>query len=463
MLLCHNRNAARGAQAPVTIYDNLDYTTGGIAMSNTRAFDIYDNTFDGGSDALYIGYGCPTSTTVGDHHIYGNTFLNASSVYPGGPWPAILFAYYGSGSGMTFLPSTIEENSFEGNDVGVGYQMDSDITYPADVISFNSFENNTDYAIQVWGAYATTVNAECNWYGDATGPGPVGPGAGDNVSTNVDYDPWLTTLDLSGTDSDGDGVAAACGDCDDNDPNNYPGNTEVCDGGDNDCDGLIDGSDPDYVGAPDFDVTAVPAVAGVTWFMGLIGTATYDVTVSSVDCFDSMVSLSVTGLPGGTRRYHFVPSDVVNVPPRSSATVQLVVEVTRQVLPGNYPLTITGDDGATTHGYNVTLQVTRPPRFGGRPLVAKAGGVPEAYVLEQNHPNPFNPETSIDFGLPDDSQVKVTVYNTLGQVVQTLVDEELDAGYYTVSWDAAGLPTGVYFYRIVADNFTETRRMVYMK
>ncbi|MGB6874299.1 MAG: choice-of-anchor U domain-containing protein [Dehalococcoidia bacterium] len=217
MLLCHNRYAARvGGVAPVKIHDNLDYTTGGIAMSNTRAFDIYNNTFDGGSDALYIGYGCPTSTTIGDHHIYNNTFKNADDTVNGrtdGPWPAIFFSYYGSGTGMTFLPSTIENNTFEDNDVAIGYSMESGITYPADVIHFNNFDNNTE-AVRVFGTYATTVDAENNWWGADSGPNDpndevgenteVPPcntvtgaammntnGTGDKVEGNVDYCPWI--------------------------------------------------------------------------------------------------------------------------------------------------------------------------------------------------------------------------------------------------------------------------------
>jgi parallel beta-helix repeat protein len=186
MLLCHDRFAARvGGVAPVNIYNNLDYTTGGIAISNSQAFDIYNNTFDGSSDALYIGYGCPTNTTIGDHHIYNNTFLNASNDYPDGPWPSIYFNYTGSGTGMTFLPSTIENNIFEDNDVAVGYSMESNITYPADVIQFNSFDNNTE-ALKVFGAHATTVNAEKNWWGTA-----VMSEVQALVSDNVDYSPWL--------------------------------------------------------------------------------------------------------------------------------------------------------------------------------------------------------------------------------------------------------------------------------
>ena len=170
----------------------------------------------------------------------------------------------------------------------------------------------------------------------------------------------------------------------------------------------------------------------------------------------------MTGLPPGTRRYYFDPDAVVTVPARGLVTVRLVVQVTRSVSVGDYPLTITGDDGSITHDYNVMLEVRRPPRFGR--LVVKTGiGVPEEFVLTQNYPNPFNPETAIDFGIPDDGHVRISVYNLLGQEVGMLMDAELEAGYYNVPWDASDQPTGVYFYRIVAGGFSAMRKMILMK
>ena len=285
--------------------------------------------------------------------------------------------------------------------------------------------------------------------------------AGDGVLDNYAFAQNLVTFMTCCEDIDGDGVCPP-DDCDDTDPNNFAGNIEVCDGQDNDCDGLVDNSDPGMVNSPDFAVEAYPPASRVQWFMSLLGTAAYDVTVRSIDCYAGAVSLSVAGLPPGTRGYYFVPGAVALVPPRSSVKVKLVIEVTRSTIPGDYSVAISGGDGMTIHTDVVTLEVRRPSRWRG-PFLPKAGAVPEAYVLEQNYPNPFNPETSIEFGLPEEGQVKVTVYNTLGQVVEELIDTELDAGYYTVSWDATGLPTGVYFYRIVAGSFTETKRMVYMK
>ncbi|UCE20166.1 MAG: T9SS type A sorting domain-containing protein [Gemmatimonadota bacterium] len=281
----------------------------------------------------------------------------------------------------------------------------------------------------------------CDDLDQCLGDDATGDSDGDGICDDMDQ---CIGDDATG-DSDGDGYCADVDNC----PNYY--NPDQAD------------SDGDGMGDPcDGCVEADPDVARVKWLMGLVGTATYDVTIKFLGCFNNPVTLSVTGLPFGTRRYYFNPSEVVPVSPGGSTTVQLVVQVTRGTPVGDYILTITGDDGSISHSYDVTMEVRRPPRFRG-PLATKENVVPEEFVLSENYPNPFNPETSIDFGLPEQSQVRVTVYNTLGGVVEVLVDETLDSGYYRVTWDAAGLPSGVYFYRIEAGSFTETKRMVLMK
>lgn len=89
--------------------------------------------------------------------------------------------------------------------------------------------------------------------------------------------------------------------------------------------------------------------------------------------------------------------------------------------------------------------------------------IPDEFALSQNYPNPFNPVTKIRFDVPQSGHVKVLIYNSLGQVVETLVDEELTANSYEVSFDGADLPSGLYFYRLVANNFTETKKMLLLK
>lgn len=89
--------------------------------------------------------------------------------------------------------------------------------------------------------------------------------------------------------------------------------------------------------------------------------------------------------------------------------------------------------------------------------------IPNQVILSQNYPNPFNPSTVICFQLPVSSFVTLKVYNVLGEEVATLVNEMEGAGYRTVEFDASKLPTGVYLYRLVAGEFTETKRLMLMK
>jgi len=92
------------------------------------------------------------------------------------------------------------------------------------------------------------------------------------------------------------------------------------------------------------------------------------------------------------------------------------------------------------------------------------GEVPGSFELGQNYPNPFNPSTKIDFQLPEASVVSLKVYNTLGELVLTEIEgRSMSAGNYTVTINAATLPSGVYLYQISTPSFQQTRKMVLMK
>lgn len=89
--------------------------------------------------------------------------------------------------------------------------------------------------------------------------------------------------------------------------------------------------------------------------------------------------------------------------------------------------------------------------------------IPKQFELQQNYPNPFNPTTTISFSIPSSQFVKLSVFNTLGQQVATLVNEQLNAGQYKLLFDASNLVSGIYYYRIEAGNFTSTKRLVLLR
>ncbi|MBU1920958.1 S8 family serine peptidase [bacterium] len=89
--------------------------------------------------------------------------------------------------------------------------------------------------------------------------------------------------------------------------------------------------------------------------------------------------------------------------------------------------------------------------------------IPQEFTLNQNFPNPFNPNTTIRFGLPFDSEVRLEVFDLLGRSVAVLTDSRLSAGYHSVEFNATGLGTGIYFYRLHAGSFEQLRKMMLIR
>jgi hypothetical protein len=89
--------------------------------------------------------------------------------------------------------------------------------------------------------------------------------------------------------------------------------------------------------------------------------------------------------------------------------------------------------------------------------------IPLTYTISQNYPNPFNPTTTINYSIPVPDKVTIKVYNILGDEVTTLVNEQKDAGRYQVTFNASQYASGVYFYRVQAGNFVQTKKMILLK
>jgi hypothetical protein len=101
---------------------------------------------------------------------------------------------------------------------------------------------------------------------------------------------------------------------------------------------------------------------------------------------------------------------------------------------------------------------------GGVSVEDLKSGIPDEYDLYQSYPNPFNPSTVIEFSLPENvGNVKLSIYNSLGEKVAELVNTALSAGKYRYQWNAQDLTTGMYIYELRTDNFVSVKKMLLLK
>ena len=145
-------------------------------------------------------------------------------------------------------------------------------------------------------------------------------------------------------------------------------------------------------------------------------------------------------------------TNTVALAPDSTAEIELLFDVGRSLPAG-------------TRG-EVEIVLANGSREVLRKTIALVGAAPDHFELSQNYPNPFNPSTTISYQVPRASRVSITVYDLIGREVKSLVDEVRDAGSYEVPFDAGGLATGMYIYRMQAtgaSSYHEVKKMLLMK
>jgi hypothetical protein len=140
----------------------------------------------------------------------------------------------------------------------------------------------------------------------------------------------------------------------------------------------------------------------------------------------------------------------------------------RMIIQGNYALTFSapGYYSKTVNNIHAVNDSTTIVNVQLRPNttgISQNGTAPKEFKLHQNYPNPFNPKTIIGFQLPINNYVTLKIYDVLGREVATLVNETLKPGTYETEFDGSNYPSGVYYYRITAGDFTETKKMVLIK
>ncbi|MEW6509232.1 MAG: T9SS type A sorting domain-containing protein [Bacteroidota bacterium] len=121
----------------------------------------------------------------------------------------------------------------------------------------------------------------------------------------------------------------------------------------------------------------------------------------------------------------------------------------KNVTSGNYSYRLKqiDTDGSYEYSKEIEVYITTPNEFS----------------LEQNYPNPFNPTTKIKYTIPNSEKVLIKVYDVLGREAKTLLNEYKDGGTYEIEFDASNLTSGLYFYKIISGNKTETRKMMLVR
>ncbi len=170
------------------------------------------------------------------------------------------------------------------------------------------------------------------------------------------------------------------------------------------------------------------------------------------------------------------PAGVFDVRFASQSMFELLGSATKEVFMQGvkYPIAITVDGLAiivrdkATGGkiFNQSLQDKSTTVLGNAHidrLEVLLVSAPLSYELSQNYPNPFNPTTTIKFGLPEKAVVTLTVYNQLGERIEILAQGQLDAGYHSIVWNAANVPSGIYFYELKAGKFKSAMKMIILK
>ena len=124
----------------------------------------------------------------------------------------------------------------------------------------------------------------------------------------------------------------------------------------------------------------------------------------------------------------------------------------------SFPYYGTGKIRIHPHGFRIRDFFSKPASEAPEERV-----VPEEFGFLHNYPNPFNPSTTIEFDLPEATEVRIDIYNNAGQKVRTLLNREMQAGNHKVKWNASEMASGIYYYKIQASGFQDVKRMVLIK
>ncbi|HVO76169.1 MAG TPA: malectin domain-containing carbohydrate-binding protein, partial [Ignavibacteriaceae bacterium] len=179
----------------------------------------------------------------------------------------------------------------------------------------------------------------------------------------------------------------------------------------------------------------------------------YDVVLKFAEIYQDAANMRVFNVDAEGKRAIFNLDLYMRTGKYKAYDVVVPLEITDGILNLDF---ISVRDNAKLSGLEIRRNVT-----GINEQLSKK--IPENYFLFQNYPNPFNPETRIQYALPEESHVKISVYNILGELAKILIDENKSAGFYSVDFNGGKYPAGIYFYQISAGRFQAVRKMILLK
>jgi photosystem II stability/assembly factor-like uncharacterized protein len=219
---------------------------------------------------------------------------------------------------------------------------------------------------------------------------------------------------------------------------------------------------PGSLGASAGNIASLMA-AGGTVFAGTLGTGIYcstDNGMTWTQCDTGLTNRTVFTLAAGGGDIFAGTADGIFVTTNSGGTW---IAVNAGLAQSTIVTSFTVSETNLFAGTSSSGVWRRPLNEMITAISSRSKEAPVQYELAQNYPNPFNPSTTIRYALPARSHVTLTVFNTLGQSVATLVNEDQDGGYHTAEFNGSGLASGVYFYRLQAGEFGKSRRLVLLK
>jgi hypothetical protein len=169
---------------------------------------------------------------------------------------------------------------------------------------------------------------------------------------------------------------------------------------------------------------------------------------------------SVTNTTGGSMNWNaFSNSSWITITSGSSGTNSGTINLSYQANTGNYRVgtILVSADGAIGDPQTVEIRQSTSTK------IEDVNIIPTRFILNQNYPNPFNPSTRIQFGIPKESFIILKVYDLLGNEIETLIKQTLSPGTYFANFDAGKLNNGIYFYRLQAGEYSQTKKMILLK